>query len=340
MRHAAVCLKLRRVTTRSNEDEPQIFVMLTTLHSCTAHERVAAWASMLKVVNRESASKWLITGFLATQEIELAINIRQIKPDLNPTRVFSSDKTLACVAQGIDLASCQNHDEKQNLVVEVDNSGVDTTCSESNVKEEHAQVQLTPFYDCFVKVMKNTKDDGIQHLVPLLYGPRLPFRWAEDGTLVLPAPTQWHCERKLDIALNLLNQARYQAQKGGALTARPEPADDHRKLSSEEMDKALSWLKSRYQEDYMTCAAQSKPTAVRSGFRTFLRDIIGDASIAYAILRNGFSTPEALLALTREIFEAHEKAKAKKEANPHAVTKKSHPDLAAAAKKARKDMLK
>ena len=72
---------------------------------------------MLKVVIRESASKWLITGFLATQEIELAISMRQIKPDLNPTRVFSSDKTLACVAQGIDLASCQNHDEKQNLVV-------------------------------------------------------------------------------------------------------------------------------------------------------------------------------------------------------------------------------
>ena len=156
--------------------------MLTTLHSCTAHERVAAWASMLKVVNRESASKWLITGFLATQEIELAINIKAIKPDLNPTRVFSSDKTLACVAQGIDLASCQNHDEKQNLVVEVDTSGVNTTCSESNVKEEHAQVQLTPFYDCFVKVMKNTKDDGIQHLVPLLYGPRRRF----DGQKMAP----------------------------------------------------------------------------------------------------------------------------------------------------------
>ena len=73
----------------------------------------------------------------------------------------------------------------------------------------------------------------------------------------------------------------------------------------------------------------------RSGFRTFLRDSIGDASLAIAILRNGYSTPEALMALVREIFDARRKAKAERERQPIAVTRRSHPDIAAAAKKAR-----
>ena len=74
----------------------------------------------------------------------------------------------------------------------------------------------------------------------------------------------------------------------------------------------------------------------RSGFRTFLRDSIGDASLAIAILRNGYSTPEALMALGREIFDARKKAKAERERQPNAVTRRSHPELAAAAVKARR----
>ena len=75
----------------------------------------------------------------------------------------------------------------------------------------------------------------------------------------------------------------------------------------------------------------------RSGFRAFLRDTIGDASIAYAILRHGYSTPEALLALVREVFEARRCKRISRESQPSAVTKKSHPDLAAAAKNARQE---
>ena len=73
---------------------------------------------------------------------------------------------------------------------------------------------------------------------------------------------------------------------------------------------------------------------LRSGSRTFLRDSIRDASLAIAILRNGYSTPQALLAIVREIFHAREKAKAERERQPIAVTRRSHPDIAAAAKKA------
>ena len=75
----------------------------------------------------------------------------------------------------------------------------------------------------------------------------------------------------------------------------------------------------------------------RSGFRAFLRDTIGDASIAYAILRHGYSTPEALLALVREVFEARRCKRISRESQPSVVTKKSHPDLAAAAKNARQE---
>jgi len=128
--------------------------MLAKVHRGTAHDGVAAWESMLKAAKLESASKWLIAGALATQEIEPAMNIKAIEPDLNPTRVFSSDKTLACVAQGIGLASCHNHDQKKILVVELDTSSVKTTCSQSSTAEKHVGVQLTPFYDCFLEAMK------------------------------------------------------------------------------------------------------------------------------------------------------------------------------------------
>ena len=101
--------------------------MLAKVHRGTAHDGVAAWKSMLKAAKLESASKWLIAGALATQEIELAMNIKAIEPDLNPTRVLSSDKTLACVTQGIGLASCRNHDQNRILVVELDTSSVKTT---------------------------------------------------------------------------------------------------------------------------------------------------------------------------------------------------------------------
>ena len=46
-----------------------------------------------------------------------------------------------------------------------------------------------------------------------------------------------------------------------------------------------------------------------------------------------------MLALIQEIFYASEKAWTDREAKPDAVTKKSHPDIAAAARKTRRDFV-
>ena len=60
----------------------------------------------------------------------------------------------------------------------------------------------------------------------------------------------------------------------------------------------------------------------RSGFRTFLRETIGDFSIAMAILRHGYSSPEALLNLGYEVFHARQTARAEREKETHVVTRK------------------
>ena len=149
VQRTALCFELRRVTTRSAADEDHVHVILTKVHRGTAqsghqlqaHDRVTLWKSMLDRVSR-GGSKWLIGGSLATGVVQLAVNIKEFNQDLNrerqrdlnPTRTFSSDKTLACVAQGIHLASAVNHDAKQILVVELD-SNVQTTCSESSVPQ-------------------------------------------------------------------------------------------------------------------------------------------------------------------------------------------------------------
>ena len=50
---------------------------------------------------------------LGTHEVQLAHITKTHMTGWDPTRVFSSDKTIACVAHGFDLASCQNHDENE-----------------------------------------------------------------------------------------------------------------------------------------------------------------------------------------------------------------------------------
>ena len=335
---SALCFKLRRVTSRRDADEDRFLVILTKFHHGTAkyghqfeaHDRTIAWKTMLEVAGLESSNKWLITGSLATQEVQLAMNIKENHCDLNPTKLFSSDKTITCVAQGIGLASCLNHIKKQILTVELD-----TRSSKSCDEDEGVHEHVTAFYDCIVKAMPKRNDDGLEALAPLLYGPRLPYRWAEDGILVLQAPTQKQCDIKLDFALNLIHEARYHAQQGGALTAHQKPADDHRKLSPEEMDEALEWLNFRYTNNYMPSLGHDPD--FRSGFKTFLMDTIGDAAIAYAILRNGYSTPEALLALVREIYGDEHAGSRESYLVCKSRQAKVHPDLGAAAEKARRE---
>ena len=66
-------------------------------------------------VRREAARKWMIAGALATHEVQLAQIIKTHMTRWDPTRIF-------CVAHGFDLASCQNRDEKQTLVVDAANA--------------------------------------------------------------------------------------------------------------------------------------------------------------------------------------------------------------------------
>ena len=132
---AALCLKLRRATARNGAVEDHFVLLLTKFHRGTAqsgesfqaHDRTTAWESMLNILRRETASKWMITGSLATQEVQLAVNIRATGTELDPTRIFSADKAIACVAQGIAFASCQNHDKKQVLAIEIDHEEPDST---------------------------------------------------------------------------------------------------------------------------------------------------------------------------------------------------------------------
>ena len=74
---------------------------------------------MLDIMRRETARKWMIAGALATHEVQLAQITKTHMTGWDPTRLCSLDKTIACVAHGFDLASCQNHDENQALVVDV-----------------------------------------------------------------------------------------------------------------------------------------------------------------------------------------------------------------------------
>ena len=72
----------------------------------------------MDIVRRETAHKWMIAGALETHEVQLAHITKTHMTGGDPTRVFSSDNTIACVAHAFDLASCQNHDENQSLVVD------------------------------------------------------------------------------------------------------------------------------------------------------------------------------------------------------------------------------
>ena len=208
------------------------------------------------------------------------------------------------------------------------------------------QLSLRSYQDLLLTAMTNANEDG-EDLVKLLYGPRRKHSWAADGTLMMEAPTMEECERKLEFALSLLHRARFKA------TNVVDYADT---LTHNEMTWALDWLKDVYQHRYLTRPSLSQALTdwhsgfrefssaakdlmrrdFRSGFRAFLRDTVGDASVAYAILRHGYYSPQALTRLVQEVFQAREDAKRERERCGAQNTRKSHPHLAEAARKARR----
>ena len=73
----------------------------------------------------------------------------------------------------------------------------------------------------------------------------------------------------------------------------------------------------------------------RSGFRTFLRDTIGDASIAYAILRNDYRSATSPTRLVQELYTARATTAEQRGQGTDSETPKAQ--LAHAAKEARRE---
>ena len=180
---------------------------------------------------------------------------------------------------------------------------------------------MTSHHELLMRAVENTTEDGEQ-VVKLLYHRKKKHWWAADGSLMMEATTHEECVRQLDFALGLLTEARHYATYG-ATTART--------LSDDEMTWALKWLKRVYHYHYVTrrnlaqamtdweagqwfSSEDKKNISGDLGgcFRIFLRDTIGDAPIAYAILRHGYHTQEALTGIVKEVYRAREGATKKK----------------------------
>ena len=58
---------------------------------------------MLEIVRGDSAYKWMIAGCLATHDVRLGQDLKSLS-NMDVAKVFSSDKTITCVADGFDLA--------------------------------------------------------------------------------------------------------------------------------------------------------------------------------------------------------------------------------------------
>ena len=129
---------------------------------------------------------------------------------------------------------------------------------------------------------------------------------------MLQASTQARCEQRLEFALNFLRTAR----KNGRQTANGTWMEDANAQDQEEilddvtfgtteMNNTVAWCKAEMQKNYLTVQS-SRPRALRGAFRTFLKNLIGDASIGYGIMRHGCFSAGSLRALIRELKETQE----------------------------------
>jgi hypothetical protein len=270
--HGVLIFKLRRATTRSDANAEQVLAMLTTLRTHRPHSdqdmRKDIIEALIGRAHTQSPGKWLVAGRLENplEPWTMKKILQCVDDDINPCRLFSRNRMLGCMAEGVDLAECQSQQDAAVLILEMEwisedisgtsSSRVTTTGGETSI------VRLLPYYDCFMRAIDNTKSDGIECLAPLLYGPRLPYRWALDGSLLLPASSQKECERKLDFALKVFQEARSQGRRSDTVMARQDEITDYGTLKDHQMDKALAWLKIEYGKKYMTL---KKTQAVQCG---------------------------------------------------------------------------
>jgi hypothetical protein len=73
-----------------------------------------------------------------------------------------------------------------------------------------------------------------------------------------------------------------------------------------EMNNTVAWCKAEMQKNYLTVKSH-RSRALRGAFRTFLKNLIGDASIGYGIMRHGCFSAGSLRALIREWKEKKKK---------------------------------
>ena len=337
-------------------------------HAFDAHSRAAAWQKMLETV--QSHNKILIAGsFGMMNETQLAQRLKECACSLNPHIILSEDKAITCLALGLTPSACANHDTRQLVIMDFSGSKKSTDTVKPRVepaatgkagakKSKSASSKpdgpapsreplvLRSHHDCLLRALTQANEDG-EHLVQLIFGPTRKHWWAPDGTLMMEATTHKQCKHKLEFALKLLHGARKEAMSKSRATTDT--------LSQSQMATAISWLHDVFRECYLKkpylgdaldawdegCEmTRDEKTRIkhdfRSSFRAFLREVAGDASLAYAIVRHGYESPKAITGIVREIFTAREKARAKRQENPDLVTRKSHPHLAEAATDARR----
>ena len=341
------------VSSLANEDA--IKVLLTKFHWSWRHQpwRHEAWRRMLELV--QDNTQWIIAGALAVSESQLAQRLKEQNCELDLCRVLSADKAITCLTCGIEPSTCESLNMIQSLIIDVPERHHVTTYPDEDLsvgftshapkldRNTDSPLRLSSRHDCFLRWIDSANEDG-SDLVKLLYGPRRIHWWAPDGSLMLAAPTVAQCHRKYEFGMELLHQARLYGTEG---------VDKDDALSKEEMDWALHWLKDVYRykyltrpglgdalDDWDTGAREFAPSAkklirkdFRSGFRTFLRDTIGDASIAYAIMRHGYRSATSLTRLVQELYKARATNAEQQRRGTDSETPKA--ELAQAAKKAR-----
>ena len=377
----ALVAHLHRVDAEANTgdasslaEENGILLTLTKFHRGTqdsgsafdAHDRTTAWQELQKIVTSRGPKQWLIAGDLASNAVQLQQRVQELQPrnyskghgqtqqqqpPFNPYTLVSTDSTLACLAMGFTPCRIDNDDRPQQLVIEM--PAIDTDLEDdADLADENPHQHTVPSRvlsrsEAFLKIIEAADDDGT-HLVTLLHGPQTKRSWADDGSLKMEAATYQQCKEKLDLALNLIHDARQHATDGVNIT---------RPLNDDQMNEALKYMRDFFRKTHLEThlaeamnnwdsGTQYKPKAkdkirhdFRGSFRAFLRNYVGDASAAYAILKHGYETPAALKGITSEIIREKIKRQIEKEAasSSQAVTptRKTHPQLAARARACR-----
>ena len=206
-------------------------------------------------------------------------------------------------------------------------------------------------HECLLRACDQAEDDG-DELAKLIYARTTKHWWGPDGTLMMESITHEECRLKLSFALEYLHQARWTA-----LEHMPTSRGTTDELSHEQMDVAIECMHSTFRHNYLRKPFLGKAlndwdsgnarmtrrvkdvikSDFRSAFRAFLRDIVGDAALAYAIVRHGYDSKQAVTEIVREITIAREKAARQRQANPNAPTRKTTPHLHEKAVEARQN---